>query len=50
MKNKVKEIQEYLHTRGYAVSETAIVDAAITIAIREGGIEAFAREFWERKR
>lgn len=37
-------------SNGYVVPETAIIEAALTIVIREGGIETFAREFWERKK
>ncbi len=44
MKNKVKEVQEYLEKNGIIVSETAIVDAAFNIATRWGGNGVFVCE------
>ena len=48
MKNKVKEIQEYLKEKGIVATETAIVDAAIRIATRWGGNDVFICEFERR--
>lgn len=50
MKNKVKEIQEYLKTKGIVVAETSIVDAAIRIATRWGGNWVFVCEFRKEKK
>ena len=48
MKNKVKEIQDYLKARGIEVAETSIVNAAIDIATRWGGNGVFICEFQGR--
>jgi len=48
MKDKIKEIQEYLEKRGINVTETAIVNAAIAIATRWGGNWVFVCEFKQR--
>ncbi len=42
---KVKEVQEYLETKGIVVAETTIIDAAIRIATRWGGNAVFICEF-----
>ena len=49
--NRVEEVQRYLAKRGIVVSETAIINAAIDIARRDGigGIYAFAEEFKEEE-
>ena len=44
-RNRVKEVQEFLHQKGIHVSEVAIVNAAITIATRYNGKYIFLREF-----
>jgi hypothetical protein len=49
MKNKVKEVQEYLHNKGIDVSETAIIDASFKIATRWGGNWVFVCEFRKEK-
>jgi hypothetical protein len=49
MSKKVKEIQEYLETKGIVVAETTIIDAAIKIATRWGGNEVFVCEFEKEK-
>ncbi len=43
--DKVKEVQEYLKTKGIIVAETSIVDAAIRLATRWGGNAVFICEF-----
>lgn len=45
MENKVKDIQDYLKKKGITVSETAIVNKAIDISIRFGGMWIFVCEF-----
>lgn len=45
MEDKIKEIQEYLEKQGINVAETTIVNAAIDIATRWGGMWAFVCEF-----
>ena len=45
MQEKVKEVQEYLEKHGITVTETTIVNAAIHIATRWGGIGVFTCEF-----
>lgn len=50
MTNKVKEMQEYLHSKGIDVSETAIVDVAIESLSRWGGSRILMPEFWEGKK
>lgn len=50
-RNKVREIQQYLHKEGIDKSEVAIIDAAIDIARRLGaGDYTFVAEFSDRKR
>ena len=50
MSNKVKEIQDYLKTKGYVVAETSIVDMAIDLARRLGAEEyTFLCEHLRRK-
>ena len=50
MKNKVKDVQEYLEKRGIIVSETSIINAAIDIAERLGvGKYTFVCEFDARR-
>ena len=44
-RNRVKEVQEYLHQKGIDVSEVAIINAAIRIATRWGGNHVFVCEF-----
>ena len=44
-RNRVKEVQEYLHQNGMDVSEVSIVNAAIKIATRYNGKYIFLREF-----
>lgn len=46
-RNKVREVQKYLHKEGIEASEVAIIDAAIDIARRISGMEdwVFVREF-----
>ena len=44
MSEKIKEIQEDLEKHGITVTETTIVNAAIKIATRWGGIGVFACE------
>lgn len=50
MENKVKEMQDYLHSKGIDVSETAIVNVAIECLTRWGGNRILAPEFWETKK
>jgi hypothetical protein len=51
MKNKVKEVQEYLSVRGIEVSEVAIVDAAIDMIRMTGaGLYSFVCEFERREK
>ena len=46
MKNKVREVQEYLKKRGIIVAETTIVNTAIELVERLGaGKYTFACEF-----
>jgi hypothetical protein len=45
MQEKVKEVQEYLKNRGITVAETSIVNTAINIATRWGGMGVFVCEF-----
>ena len=50
MKNKVKEVQEYLEKKGFEVTETAIVDMAIDLTRRLGADDwTFACEAEARK-
>lgn len=50
MDEKIKEIQDYLDTKGYAVAETTIVDMAVDLARRLGaGNWTFACEAKARK-
>jgi hypothetical protein len=50
MSEKVKEVQNYLKTKGYAVAETTIIDMAIDLARRLGaGDWTFACEAKARK-
>lgn len=49
MADKIKEIQEYLRVREIKVTETSIINAAITIATRGGGNEVFLSEFKKDK-
>ena len=50
MDNKVKEVQDYLETKGFEVTETSIVDMAIDLAMRLGaGYWTFACEAQARK-
>ena len=50
MNEKVKEIQDYLKTKGYIVAETSITDMAIDLARRLGaGDWSFACEAKARK-
>lgn len=50
MNEKIKEIQDYLKTKGYAVAETTIIDMAIDLARRLGaGDWTFACEYLRRK-
>jgi hypothetical protein len=42
---KVKEVQEYLETKGIDVAETSIIDAAIRIATHRDGNAVFISEF-----
>ena len=44
-RNRVKEVQEYLHQNGMDVSEVSIVNAAIKIATRYNGKYIFLHEF-----
>ncbi|MEA1957585.1 MAG: hypothetical protein U9N01_04440 [Euryarchaeota archaeon] len=45
-RNKVREVQDYLHARGIDVAETAIVNLAIELVERLGaGKYTFACEF-----
>ena len=48
--NRIEEIQKYLAARDINMSETAIVDAAIYIACRDGigGVYSFV-EYYRRK-
>ena len=47
---KVKEIQDYLKTKGYVVAETSIVDMAIDLTRRLGAEEyTFLCEHLRRK-
>jgi hypothetical protein len=52
MSGKVKEVQDYLKTKGIIVAETSIVDMAIDIAERLGpGRFVFASEaIWRKKK
>ena len=49
-RNRIEEVQKYLAARGITMSETAIVDAAIYIARRDGigGIYSFV-EYYRQK-
>jgi hypothetical protein len=47
---KVKEVQEYLETKGIVVAETTIIDAAIKIATRWGGKYTFVCELNEMRK
>ena len=44
-RNRVKEVQEYMHQKGIDVSEVAIVNMAIKIATDWGGNRVFVCEF-----
>ena len=50
MKNKVKDVQEYLEKRGIIVSETSIINTAIDMTERLGvGRYTFVCEFDARR-